>query len=115
MKRSLHFLTLMLTLALILSCGLQIFAEEIERLPSEPIFSTTPCSHNSFFCLPQGYDHEESIPGFPKCMMQVLSYDINTCNVCHHVWYTNGTFDHYTFHHIKGARGFCIYCFTEMS
>ncbi len=117
MKCTTRFIALVLTLILALSCSMQIFAEEIQRVPSEPLlpeFSTEPCSHNLFSSVPQNHNHEERIPGYPKCMTQVRTYDTNTCVVCNHVWYTNGTLDHYEFHHIKAANGKCIYCFLDV-
>ena len=111
MKRTTRFITLVLTLILALSCSMQIFAEEIQRLPSDPLF----CNHKTRIQTIQSGNYAEPDPKQP-CRIVISCYDQEWCVQCNKAFKIDGTgtygdeyYDHEWVDNDAGETH-CIYC-----
>ena len=116
MKRTTRFITLVLTLILALSCSMQIFAEEIQRLPSDPLF----CKHKTRIQTIQSWNVEKQDPDM-LCRYVTYCYDAEWCVQCNEPFIIEGTGTYVTerYEHNWQANSqgkvFCKYCWRPQN
>ena len=115
MKRTTRFITLVLTLILALSCSMQIFAEEIQRLPSEPL-----CTHSTKFYMIQSWSEEVVDPNM-LCRYVTYCYDAEWCVQCNEPFIIQETKTYqseryvHKWKHGRDGKLYCEYCWRPQN